>query len=735
MPANGKFHVHPFQSSADYAQVILADSPTAYYRLDDTGTTAHDSSGRALSGKIGSSIAESAPGLIATSTDAAMSFPGLASAAGVVAVPATTLLRPCCVVSFEAWVRFASVPSNQTFVLGYGNDGSSSPLYGLFLSADGKINVTLSLDGGTVNLAAPTPLLPNTTYYVAGTYDVHTARIFVNGSQVATAPAPAGRDFKSNQGAGLTIGNAPALNGPSFKGTIDEVAVYAGRALTATQIANHYAAGTESSGYVDWNTFGYNLQRTGDNPNESTLTASNVSSGLSEKWATPTDLGAAITAQPVLATNVSMNGTPVNVLYVGAENNVFYAINADSGAVLWSNSTFGAPQHTSCLDLPGGQFGITGTATFDRSSGLVYVADASDNVHALSMSTGVEQWRVNILFDPITQSVIGTPAQDHIYSALTFNPSNGLLYAETAAFCDRAPWHGRIVAISTATHQVVAAFLPSRTAPSTSATVYCGGGIWGMGGASIDPLTNDVLVATGNIATTASGCPTNTMGETYPYGDAVVELSPQLNLISYEGATINGVNVKNDSDYGATPMLYSTPNCSAELSTTKNKDGYLYTYGENSSGLTAVQQIQVAKTTDIGDFIGVPAFDPATGLVYVGNPKSTGNYAYGLNAFAQTAGGCKGLTLQWKASVGTTNATDNDNQAPTVANGVVYFTDGIGDQLWAFNDATGVLLWHSGTIIGSPCTSYGSCGVFGAPLVDNRVFVGSFNHKLYAFGP
>jgi len=454
---------------------------------------------------------------------------------------------------------------------------------------------------------------------------------------------------------------------------------------------------------------------------------------LALTWST--DLGGAVTAQPVLASNVSINNVSKNVLYIGAENNAFFAIDADSGAVLWQNSAMGGPQNGNCSDLPGAQFGVTGTATFDKSQGVVYVADANDVVHALSMSTGTELWNANVLFDPNTNAIVGSPSQDHIYGALAYNPANGMLYAYTGSFCDMVPWHGRIVAISTTTHNVVAAFFPGRTGSGTSGTAYCGGGIWGMGGASIDPITNDVFVATGNIVTSGSGgCP-STADETYPYGDAVIELDPQLNLIGYQTATINGNSVQGDLDYGATPMLYNPADCAAEQSSTKNKDGYIYTYAEGPGGLSFEQQVQIGNNTSEGEFIGVPAFDPTTGFVYVGNPTALGNYAHGINAFSQ-AGGCTGLTLVWKASVGSANVTSNDNEAPTVANGVVYFTDGLDDQLWAFNDATGAVLWQSGTTIGSPCTTYGSpCGVFGAPTVDGRVFVGSFNHKLYAFTP
>jgi outer membrane protein assembly factor BamB len=491
--------------------------------------------------------------------------------------------------------------------------------------------------------------------------------------------------------------------------------------------------------YSDWNTFGDNLQRTGYNPNETTLSATNVNTAsLHQLWST--NLGGPITAQPILATNVSIAGSPANVLYVGTENNVFYAVNADTGAVIWKNNTFGAPVSSGCNDLPNGQFGITGTATYDRNAGLVYVADGNDFVHALSMTSGAQQWSVNALTDPNTGTVVGAPSQDHIYGAVTFNPNAinpdqtlGTIYVYTGSVCETPPWNGRIVAIEPSTQTVTAAFFPGRTTSGKSGTAYCGGGIWGMGGASIDAATNDVYVASGNIVTSGGGCLANAGGETFPYGDAVIQLDDQLNLLSSATANVNGTPVSNDSDYGATPMLYSVSNCASLQVSAKNKNGYIYTYGAGAGSLTPEQQLHVGNTTSNGEFIGVPAYDPGSGLFYVGNPNANGNFAHGLNAL-QTSG-CSGLSLAWKAGIGSANITSDDNQAPTVANGVVYFTDGLDNKTWAFNAASGAVLWNSNTLIGSPCTTYGTtCGVLGAPMVDGHLFVGAWNGNLYAFG-
>lgn len=729
-------------ATAGYPSVILSDAPTAYYHLDDAGTSAVDASGNGLNGIVGTSVAKNAPGLIPAYTDAAMSFPGLATTAGMVIVAQTTKLQPASAVSLEAWIRFVATPSTYTFVVGYGSDNALAP-YGFYFGASGQLHAQFALSGGNVDMIDPTALSANKAYHLVETYDGATARLYVNGVQVVSRAAT-GTLTNYLSGYGFAIGDDAQRVDPAFDGTVDEVAVYAGKALAAAQIANHYAAATTTSTptpsptpgatYSDWSTFGDNLQRTGYNPNEKTLTSANVAAGLKTMWST--DLGGAITAQPVLATNVSINGISKNVLYIGAENNVFYAIDADTGAVIWKNATFGSPRIGACIDLPGGQFGITGTATFSRSAGIVYAADANDKVHALSMTTGTEQWSANLLFDPNTNAVVGTPQEDHVYGALALNPANGLLYAYTGSLCEIAPWHGRIVSINTSTHAIAAAFFPARTGSGKTGTSYCGGGIWGMGGASIDVRTNDVFVATGNniAKSTAGGCLDDTVSETYPYGDAIAMLTAQLGLVSYSTATINGGSAGYDSDYGATPMLYTTPNCANEQLSAKNKDGIVYTDGVAST-LIAEQQLPIGMKTSGGDFIGVPAFDPTSGLVYVGDPMSSGTYAHGLDAFAQTSGGCTGLTLSWKASIGSANAVGQDNEAPTVADGIVYFTDGQDDQVWAFNDRTGSVLWHSGTAIGSPCTAYGTaCGVFGAPTVDGRVFVGSFNHWLYAFG-
>src|SRR5512132_3726857 len=68
---------------------------------------------------------------------------------------------------------------------------------------------------------------------------------------------------------------------------------------------------------ADWPTFGFNNLRQGNNPNETTLGPTNVQN-LVAKWSFAAQ--GAITAQPVLAEGVSVNGTPMDLLFVGDNN-------------------------------------------------------------------------------------------------------------------------------------------------------------------------------------------------------------------------------------------------------------------------------------------------------------------------------------------------------------------------------------------------------------------------------
>src|SRR5512132_4343783 len=78
---------------------------------------------------------------------------------------------------------------------------------------------------------------------------------------------------------------------------------------------------------ADWPTFGFNNLRQGNNPNETTLGPTNVQN-LVANWSFAAQ--GAITAQPVLAEGVNVNGTPMDLRFVGDNNGNFFALDANS---------------------------------------------------------------------------------------------------------------------------------------------------------------------------------------------------------------------------------------------------------------------------------------------------------------------------------------------------------------------------------------------------------------------
>jgi outer membrane protein assembly factor BamB len=334
-------------------------------------------------------------------------------------------------------------------------------------------------------------------------------------------------------------------------------------------------------------------------------------------------------------------------------------------------------------------------------------------VHAVDLGTGKEAsgW-------PITIADY-TPDHNFMHGGFTYNPANGYLYAVTGSTCDITPWYGRIVAINTNGPSVVGTFF---TMSGTSTQGTSGGGIWGPGGGSIDPSTNNVFIATGN-ADTSAGASQNTS-----YAEQVIELSPTLSTILGNNYPTNIPTVPgdNDFDFGATPLLFHPPGC-PPLVAAVNKSGVFELYDRANISQGPVQYIAMSIPTDNADFVGVPAYDPVTGYVYVGLPTAEGIYQPGLGAFSMASNCTLNATPVWSAQFGP-SGNPSGPQTPrspiSIANGVVYVANYSGDTEYAFNAATGQQLWM---------LSLASYGNVGTVIADGMVFVGSAGGAITAY--
>jgi hypothetical protein len=436
---------------------------------------------------------------------------------------------------------------------------------------------------------------------------------------------------------------------------------------------------------VDWATWGFGVERQGFNPTESTIGPSNVAQ-LRHLWSV--NVGADINTAPIVANGIDVQGTPTDIVYVGTDNGVFFAIST-AGQILWYRDLGSIQMDCPVTDKTRG---ISAPGVFDRQGNRVLVAGGNGFVYALDPATGavLPGWPVKITADPTHEPVISAPT--------LFGDT---FYVEIASYCDAIPYRGRVVGINTTTKQKTVFWVTgSKTGP-------LGGGIWGWGGASIDPVDGNLYVATGN----AFSDPENAF-----YADHVVRLTRKLGV---KASHAPGTLIVDD-DFGSTPVLFQKSGCPPQF-VTEQKNGYLYLYNRDAIGTGFHQRILIRPD---GQFIGVPAYSPETQMVYVPNQgqPSGSAYTYGMLAFRLDAK-CK-LRLAWQTTAGTNGDIPS---TPTIANGVVYYSDGFHGQIHAFDATTGAHLWASGPEV--------TGGILATPIVVNgQLFAGSYDNHLHSWG-
>src|SRR3954471_13494584 len=127
---------------------------------------------------------------------------------------------------------------------------------------------------------------------------------------------------------------------------------------------------------ADWATWGNGSMRQGL-ATESQLTSRNAKN-LKLAWSRP--IGGTGAAQPLSISGLAVPGGRIWV--AASESGRVTAFVAQTGQVLWKREL--GSLLTGCTQLPKGRFGITGTPTYDTTTGVLYVA-ALDNLFALDV--------------------------------------------------------------------------------------------------------------------------------------------------------------------------------------------------------------------------------------------------------------------------------------------------------------------------------------------------------------
>jgi Concanavalin A-like lectin/glucanases superfamily len=228
---------------AAYPNAIAADSPLAYYRLDDTGSTLADSSANALNGTYGSSVTHGATGLVPTNSDAAATFPGGTwSANGIATVATSTTLQPSNV-TVEAWVKETTANSGGYIDLVSYGPQSGGQAWSLQITPSNTVSAWILTAAGGVYVEGSTVLSTGTAYQIACSWDGTNLRLYVNGALEASTTGSGSISYTGVGTTGLSIGGGQSTSRHLLAGSADDVSVF-GSALAPARIQAHYAAAT-----------------------------------------------------------------------------------------------------------------------------------------------------------------------------------------------------------------------------------------------------------------------------------------------------------------------------------------------------------------------------------------------------------------------------------------------------------------------------------------------------------
>jgi RHS repeat-associated protein len=233
-----------------YSSAVLSDNPAAFWRLNESTTTAAaaDSSGHGNNGSYAGGVSVGVTSVpVTTEADTAATFNG---STGYVSVPNSSSLNPSTAISLEAWVKPSASYTEPIVLKSFTSHNSPYYQYGLFESGTG-LRMELALGGTRVTVnSSGVSLTVGSWNYVVATWDGGTVRFYINGV-AAGSTAAAGTLSSYSTPVDLATYENLRTSGSSYfwGGSLDEVAVYS-TALSATRISAHYSAGTTGAAGV-----------------------------------------------------------------------------------------------------------------------------------------------------------------------------------------------------------------------------------------------------------------------------------------------------------------------------------------------------------------------------------------------------------------------------------------------------------------------------------------------------
>jgi len=349
------------------------------------------------------------------------------------------------------------------------------------------------------------------------------------------------------------------------------------------------------SASTDWPAFLFDAAHSGVASGAFVITKSNAAL-LTNAWTwMPARVG---TAAGLVGKTLTSSPTVVNgVIYIGANNGNFYALDESTGAVIWSDF-IGYVTKSTCGARG---FSATATVTPDPVTGnlTVYVNAPNGYLYALDAASGAIEW----------QSVVGipSPTQNDYFAWSSPTVAGGTVFVGISSMCDNPLVRGGVLAFDQHTGAQTASYY---NVPAGDV----GGSVWSS--VAIGP-DGTVYADTGNGPHTDQSLGTS---------ESIVALDPTT--LSLESSWQITAGLDGNEDFGASPTLFSAVlpggTTATEMVGACNKNGVFYAWNAGDVGAGPVWRLIIGPSpTQKGSVNGCTSAAAWNGQrLFVAGPKT-----------------------------------------------------------------------------------------------------------------
>jgi outer membrane protein assembly factor BamB len=325
----------------------------------------------------------------------------------------------------------------------------------------------------------------------------------------------------------------------------------------------------------DWPAFRHNLLRTGQQSWNSPLADPNRAPSLAVHW-----------GYPSIGSLAPFRASPVvfdERVFVGNSNGRLYALDAQTGALLWQYPPAASPALTSQFTCNPSSEGLASSAvmaTVNGTSAVIFGAPdrsigtglGEGRLFALNAATGAEIWKSPVIAR-LTGLTPGSTTELHeqigYSSPIVFNDR---VYVGVANHCDNPIQKGRAVAVHLSTGAIDAGF--SYCSTGTCGDSTRGGGVW----SSIAAWGDSVYLTTGNVRSGQSFEPSPNRGL------SMLRLNKDTGAVKWQFQPVPWA-LDGDPDWNAT-VSYQAASCGGMIVGTQ-KDGWTHAVNVAPAGGTA----------------------------------------------------------------------------------------------------------------------------------------------------